>query len=206
MKVSPMSAATVASVTIVLPASEHGVRNVAAIELADRKQVERGGEQAEPGGERHRMHVDGVALRQRAVEKIRNRLEEQRFAQFHESPCVGRQRCDRDRLMPTSSTGMATRKPAIGPAIPMSNSSRFAGNRLPNPDEGAKRPGERQRRRQEVGQRRVDPVVAAREVVPELVRAEDRQDRRAVPEAVEEISSHVPVRCRRGAEVDVEAR
>ena len=67
--------------------------------------------------------------------------------------------------------------------MPMSNSMRLVRNRLADADEGAERAGERRRHRQEERQRRVDVIIAAGEVVPELVTAEDRENRDAVPEA-----------------------
>ena len=44
---------------------------------------------------------------------------------------------------PMNSAGTATTKPAIGPAMPMSNSARLLGNRLADADERAERAGQR---------------------------------------------------------------
>ena len=86
---------------------------------------------------------------------------------------------------PTNSAGTATTKPAIGPAMPMSNSARLLGMRLTDADERAERAGQQAAAPEgRYGQRRVDAVVAAREVVAHLVAAEDREDRQAVPEPV----------------------
>src|SRR5690606_6413988 len=57
--------------------------------------------------------------------------------------------------------------------------------RLADADDRAERSGERQRRGNEVGQRGIDAVIAAREIVSELVRAQNRQQRQRVPQAVE---------------------
>jgi len=62
----------------------------------------------------------------------------------------------------------------------------LAGDRLADADERAERAGDGQRKRQEEGQRRVDVIIAAGEVVAQLVTAEDREDRDAVPEAAQE--------------------
>ena len=85
-----------------------------------------------------------------------------------------------------NSAGTATTKPAIGPAMPMSNSMRLLGNRLADADERAERAGQREGNRQKERQRRVDVIIAAGKVVPQLVAAEDREDRPAVPEAAQE--------------------
>jgi len=45
------------------PATDQRIENVAAVELTDREQIQRGGEQAEPRRERHRVQVDGVSRR-----------------------------------------------------------------------------------------------------------------------------------------------
>ena len=54
-------------------------------------------------------------------------------------------------------------------------------NPLPNPDNGPKR-AQPQRKRHVVGQRSAHPVVARREVVPELVHREHPQKRQRVPQ------------------------
>ena len=46
-----------------------------------------------------------------------------------------------------------------------------------------------ERHRQEKRQRRVDVIIAAGEVVAELVAAEDREDRAAVPEAAQQAAA-----------------
>ena len=72
-----------------------------------------------------------------------------------------------------NSAGTATTNPAIGPAIPMSNSAIFDGMRSRMRMNAPECAGQRQRRRQEEGQRGVDAVVAAGDVVAHLVAAED---------------------------------
>ena len=68
--------------------------------------------------------------------------------------------------------------------MPISKSWRLVPDRRPDLDERAHRPrDERGRHGQEEGQRRVDVVVDARQVVPHFVGAEDGEQRQAVPEA-----------------------
>src|SRR5204863_1126416 len=62
----------------------------------------------------------------------------------------------------------------------------FERNRLTNADEGAQRAARRQRQRKKEWQRRIDVVIAAREVVAERVAAKDAQNRGAEPESAEQ--------------------
>ena len=86
--------------------AEDGVRDVAAIELGDWKQVQRRGQQAEPGGKRHRMHVDGETGRRGAPHQPRCSLEQQRLAklQAREMP---------RQLEPGSTARVPQRAPAL---------------------------------------------------------------------------------------------
>ena len=59
-----------------------------AVELSHREEIERGGQQAEPRGERHRVHVDRVALGHGSECQPRRRLEQQRFAELEHEPVV----------------------------------------------------------------------------------------------------------------------
>ncbi len=84
-----------------------------------------------------------------------------------------------------NSAGTATTKPAIGPAMPMSNSIRLLGIGSRILMNAPIVPVKRERHRDEKRQRRVDVIIPAREVVAELVAAENQQDGAAVPEAAE---------------------
>ena len=70
----------------------------------------------------------------------------------------------------------------------MSNSAFRGRERFADPDDRAERAGQEEQRRQrnEVGKRRVDVVAAAEQVVPHLVRAENAEQRAAVPEALQQ--------------------
>ena len=60
----------------------------------------------------------------------------------------------------------------------MSNSARREGMARANLDKRSKRPGQKQRRRgNEIRQRRVNFVIAAREIMSHLVREENREQR-----------------------------
>jgi primosomal protein N' (replication factor Y) len=62
--------------------TEHRVGDVPTVELRDGEEVERRGNQPEPGGKRHRMHADREAIGHVPEGEPRHRLEEQRLAQL----------------------------------------------------------------------------------------------------------------------------
>ena len=72
--------------------------------------------------------------------------------------------------------------------MPISNSARFLRDSLADPYHGAERPRrkEGQGKRNEIRKRRLDAVIPAGEIVPELVGAKDCQDGEAVPEPVQQ--------------------
>ena len=110
-------------------AAEHRVGDMPAIELSNRKEIESSRKHAEPGRERHRTHVDrSRTIRRRAPHSPRPPLERAgaRPSQRHQSCPAGRAAM-REKPMPAISTGTATTKPAMGPAMPMSKSSRLPG-------------------------------------------------------------------------------
>ena len=75
--------------------------------------------------------------------------------------------------------GTSTTKPAIGPGHADVEERALRRERLADANDRAERAREGHRRGNEVGQRRVHVVVAAREVVAELVGAEDGEQRHA---------------------------
>ena len=166
--------------------SEHGVRNVAAVELPDGKQVERGGEHPEPRCEGHRMHVDRVAVRWRSPAQPRDGLKQQRFAKLHEVR-AGRQRRHSGEAHTEQQQRNSDHEAGDRPGNADVEELALARNRLTDANERAEG-AEQQlgRRRQEIGKRGVDAVVPARVIVAELVRAEDGQRGCAVPQAVEQ--------------------
>src|SRR5207244_6242935 len=59
-------------------------------------------------------------------------------------------------------------------------------DRFADANEGAERPGNRNRHRQEKRERRIDVIIAAGDVVPELVAAKNGKNRRAVIKAAKD--------------------
>src|SRR5262252_1797488 len=53
-----------------------------AIELSHWKQIHRRGQETEPGGPRHRVHVERIAVWNRTEEDPADRAKQQRLAQF----------------------------------------------------------------------------------------------------------------------------
>ena len=94
----------------------------------------------EPGREHHRVRVERLAVRDRAEDQPATARKSS--GSPNSSPCCDvRRRDDCDSATPQNSTGTSITKPAIGPATPMSNSTRPGRERLPDPDDRAKRAG-----------------------------------------------------------------
>ena len=92
--------------------------------------------------------------------------------------------------MPINSAGTRDEKSCKRPCRADVEQHALGGNRLPNSDERAERAreaGERRKRRHrdEERPRRVNLIISTGEIVAELVRAKNRQDRAAIPEPVE---------------------
>ena len=81
---SPARHAIVSKLTVVLWRPRTAVADVAAVGLADGKQVERGREHAEPRCECNRMHAHGVAIGHRPERQPRCGFEQQRFTQLEQ--------------------------------------------------------------------------------------------------------------------------
>lgn len=79
------------------PSTENRVRNVAAVELSDREEVQRRRQEPEPSGERHGVHVDVRAVRQSTPNRPRDALEEQRFSQLERARWQGVRQLDHAR-------------------------------------------------------------------------------------------------------------
>ena len=154
--VSTIATPTMTSVTIVDAAAEHRVGDVAAVELGDRKEVQRGGQQSEPCRERHRVHVDRIAVGDIAPDQPRR-----------ERKSSGSPSSIEHRLNPPAADRRAT---ASGPMNERRHRDDEAGQRPGDADveqrdlvgdarldadERAERAGQRQRRRQEIRPRRV---------------------------------------------------
>ena len=107
---------------------------------------------------------------------------------------VGRHGRTFDRLIPRTAAARG-RQAGDQPGDCDVEERRAAGERLTYLDHRAERAGQR-RKRQEEGQRRVDAVAAAGDVMPHLVRAENPEDGGAVTEGVgaERPEQHAPDR------------
>ena len=92
-----------------------------------------------------------------------------------------------------NSAGTATTKPGDRAGDADVEQHPLARNRLADADEGAERAGQRQRRGQEERQGRIDVIIAAGEIVTQLMTAEDREDGAAVPEAAQRAAPGSPV-------------
>ena len=104
------------------------------------------------------------------------------------APCSGSTIPTRDHCRPRSRAGIATTSPASGPATAMSKSEFRSRAGRPHADDrahGAEQE-ERRRRRDEERQAHRRPVVAGREVVAELVGAQDGDQREREGHAVEQ--------------------
>ena len=153
-----------------------------AVELSDGEQVQRCGEEAEPCGKRHRMEIDGESGRGRAQDEPRHRAKQGWLSEFHALK-VGRQEDDIREGHADHQHWHRHDEPGDRTGDADVEELTLDRDRLPDPDERAQ--GSRQDGRgQEIGQRGVDAVVTAGEVVTHFVAAQNRQDRQAVPETV----------------------
>jgi competence protein ComEC len=151
-----------------------GVQHVAAIQLADGQQIERGGEQAEPGGGEHRMQLHGDVRAENEETRIKP-VQEQAIGQPDRAGpgCGGH-----DGRVDQSVVENRQRRHEAGQWSGDSDVEQRAtrGERGTDPDDRAER-SEEIRPGEEEGERRLDPIPATGEIVPHLVRAENEQDR-----------------------------
>jgi competence protein ComEC len=147
-----------------------GIHHVPAVELSDRQQVERGGEQAEPGSDHERMQLDRLSRVGREEHPVRE-IQEQTGGERHLAR-GGRRAREGGMPEPVPQHGEQggearerTRHPDVEQGAPVVERSANADHRSEGPEQvGA---------RQEERQGRVDPIVTAGDVVPHLVRAEN---------------------------------
>ena len=163
--------------------SQHGVADVAAIQLCNGKQVERGGQQPEPGGEGHRMHVDGEAVWDGPEDQPRRGLEQQRFAQFHQAALILGEAHDLRQRQARKERRYGDRHAGERSGDADVEQGHTRGEARPDADERPERAGQGQGHGQEVGPGGVDPVVAAGQHMAHLMAAQDGQDCQAVPES-----------------------
>ena len=106
----------------------------------------------------------------------RRRFEQQRLAELqHPAASVGtRTTCDIDEA--DEQRRHRDHEPGDRAGDADVEQHPLARNRLADADEGAHRAGQQERHRDEKRQRRVDVIIAAREIVAELVAAEDARE------------------------------
>ncbi len=158
--------------------AEERVSDVPAIELAEREQVQRRGQQAEPRGQPHRVHVERVAVGDRSPKQALDQREEQRVAE-HQAAAVVRQRDDLRSGDASRQQRHGDDEPGQGPRYRDVEEGAGVRDRFAQANERAERAGERQRRGEEPRERGVHVVIAAGQVVSQLVRAEDAEHRQA---------------------------
>src|SRR4029079_7638319 len=164
--------------------AERRVGEMAAIELAEGEQVPRRRQHAEPRGEDDRMDVHRRAVGNVAELQPGRQLEQQRLAErvavhvrrhrlhVRQRHAPEQQRDEDDEAADRAGHGDVEQRLA-------------SRERLADLERRAERPRQR-RERQEEGERGVDVVAPAGEVMPHLVRAEDAGDGGAVREPVPE--------------------
>jgi competence protein ComEC len=159
-----------------------GVQHVPAIELSDRQEIERRGKETEPRGGEARVEPDRNLRVDAEIERVQP-LEQEAGGQTdvarlwrprhqRRMPEAVEQHRDRDH-----EAGDRPRDPDIEQRAPVRE-------RRPDADDGPER-AEKVGTGQEEGERGVDPIQPAGDVVPHLVRAEDQQDGGRVRQSVE---------------------
>ena len=161
-------------------ARRDGVQHVAAVELADRQQVQGGREQPEPGGDEEGVQVDRGPLRRIEEQRIQQRQEQA----GREADLPGRRRSIRRRRQqkPHGKDRQEGHEPRDRPGHSDVEERAARRERGADADDGPEGPEEIHARK-EVGERGVDPIDAAGDVVPHLVAAEDEQRRHGIGKA-----------------------
>jgi hypothetical protein len=98
-------------------AAQQRIGDVAAVELADRHEVEGGHEQPEPGGETQLADDEGPVVGDRPVDEARDPLEGEWLAE-EEAAGVGSEGLHRGRADPEPQDGQADHEPGEGPRDP----------------------------------------------------------------------------------------
>jgi len=153
-------------------ARRNRIQHVAAVELADRQQVQGGREQPEPGGDEEGMQVDRGPLRRIEEQRIQQRQEQAgREADLPGRGRRVRRRRQREAEGEDREEGHEPRDRS-GDSDVEERPARREGS--PDADDGSEGPEEIHAGK-EVGEGRVDPIEATGDVVPHLVAPEDEQ-------------------------------
>ena len=155
------------------PARFRRIDDVPAIELPEREQVECRGEHAKPAGKDNRVHVHRRASRHGPEHQLDAGLGEQRLAEVVKRDV----RWDRDdvrKAQPQEESGHQDQEPGDRSGDADIEERRPIWERLPDANQGSQRTGQDDRHRDEIRERRVHVVLAAQQVMPHLVCAENR--------------------------------
>lgn len=150
-----------------------GVENVAAVELTNGKEIERGGEQADPGGAGYRMEID-VRGGDAGENGLDGEPEERRVAEC-EVALVGDTRDDLAESEADTEGGQQKDESGEGAGDADIKKIAAGENGCADADEGAEGSDEGGGG-EEVGQGGIDAVVEAGEVMAELVGEEDGEE------------------------------
>jgi hypothetical protein len=171
--------------------AEYRVGNVAAVELSDWKEIERRCEQPPPCRKCHGVQVERVTVGRRSPDQPRRQLEQEGLAEFDAAEIrrhpddMRHPDADEQRRNGDHEAGNRTGDADV-------EQHPLLRDRLADADERPQGAGYRNWNGEKERQRGIDIIIAARQIVTEFVAAEDRQDGRTVPEAVQEQSNREP--------------
>jgi competence protein ComEC len=158
-----------------------GIEHVPAVQLADRQEVEGGGEQSEPGGGEGRVQLDRHVRSEVEVERV-DHLEEQAGGQDDRSGMQGLAR-GRGMRQSVEEDRQGHHEPGERPGYADVEERDARGERGPDANQGAEG-AEEVRPRKEEGQGGLDAIVPAGQVVPHLVSPQYRQHAQGVGESI----------------------
>ena len=161
--------------TAVYAFAEERIQDMAAVQLADRQQIQGSRQNTHPGGSRHRMQAD-VRPRHSREENSFQQTQQQRRPENKIAVSTDSRQNPRKQQPAESVPEPETRNPAIGPANAHIEQRPPRVDGRPDTDKGAERADQR-RSRQKIGQRGVDPVPQASNIMAQFVRQQDGQQR-----------------------------
>ena len=158
-------------------ARREGVQHVPAVQLADRQEVQRGGEQAEPGGREDRMQLHGGTRAQDEEARVEP-VQEQAIGQSDRTGSGGRAH-QGGVNQPVVEDGQRRREPGERPRDADVEERAPGREGGPDPDDRPER-SEEIRPGKEERQRGLDAIPAAGHIMAHLVRSQDEQHRERV--------------------------
>ncbi|HYR46105.1 MAG TPA: hypothetical protein VER78_03795 [Thermoanaerobaculia bacterium] len=174
-----------------LAAAGGGAQHVAAVELSDGHQVQRRHEDAEPCRHEGRMLVHVGARVEAAPRQALRQVHDERVFEEPRLRARGSRSGDRPRPAdPVEQEGHRHDEPRERSGRADVEKRLLVPDRLLDANQGAEGPDEREEgRRNEIRQRRGKTVALAHRVVPELVRAQDDEQRNRKRETVGEVAA-----------------